>query len=226
MHMDLWLIFDVAVVAIFAFCVIFAYKRGFMKSSYTIISLIATIALVFVFRAPFEEFIEQSALGQNIRKNITLQVGKTAEEQAEGADTAEVSESMGFPKFLQDSIQKQAGAAADSAADFVNSVSQSVTTSIIQLIAVVLLFVIIRIAVFIVLKVLDALFKLPVLNFVNKTAGILVGILNALLLIYIISAAILLFAPVDKLTQVQDAMEHTYIAHYFYDNNILMKLFM
>lgn len=226
MYMDLWLIFDLTVLAIFAFCILFAYKRGFMKSSYTIISLIATIVLVFLFRTPFEAFIEQSSFGQNLRENITLQVGKTTEEQTEDENAAEVSESMGFPKFLQDSIQKQADAAADSAADFVNSVSQSITTSVIQLIAVVLLFVIIRIGVFIILKVLDALFKLPVLNFVNKTAGILVGILNALLLVYIISAAIVLFAPAEKRTQVQDAMAKTYIAHYFYDNNVLMHLFM
>ncbi|GEM_PF-2743285 len=216
-----WILLDGVVVLIFAGCILFAFKRGFMKSSYTIISLILTIVLMYVLKTPFESYIAQSSLGKTIEENLTYHIGKNMEN-----DSLESSENLGLPKFLQVQIQGQIDAAGQATSDFITNVSSAVAKSVIQMVAVVLLFLLIRIGVFILLKVLDVVFKLPILNFVNKTAGILMGVLNALLLVYLVSAAVMFIVPAEDLSAFNQTMNQTYIARTFYNNNILMKLFM
>lgn len=216
-----WIFLDGAVVLIFAGCILFAYVRGFMKSSYTIISLILTVVLMYALKTPFESYIARSELGETIAHNLTYHISENM-----AAETPEADASLGLPKFLQVKIQGQLDAAGQATSGFVADASAAAAHSIIQIIAVVLLFLLIRIGVFILLKVLDAVFKLPVLNFVNKTAGVLMGIINALLIVYLLCAAVTFLVPAENLGALDRAMHKTYIAGIFYNNNILMELFM
>ena len=216
-----WILLDAAVILIFLGCISFAFFRGFMKSSYTIISLVLTIILMYAFQAPFEDYIAQSTLGKTIAEKLTYQITQNAEE-----GNPETGEDLGLPQFLLVKIQGQADAAGEATQEVIAAISAAVADSVIQIVAVVLLFLLIRIGVFILLKVLDAAFKLPILNLVNKTAGVMMGILNALLLVYLLCAAVTFLVPAENLKAFDRAMNQTYIANIFYNNNLLMELFM
>ena len=80
--------------------------------------------------------------------------------------------------------------------------------------------------VFLLLKILESLFKLPGLKTINRLLGAGLGVINALLLIYIICGAVSLFAPADKLVLIEETVQNTYILKYFYENNLLLSLFV
>lgn len=215
------LLLDAAVVLIFAGCVVFAYVRGFMKSSYTILSLILTVVLMYALQTPFEEYISQSALGQNIAAGISRQV--VVEEPQTPAESPEVK---GLPAFLQVKIQGQIDAAENAAAEIAADASALAAEAIISVISVVLLFLLVRLGVFLLLRLTDKLFRLPVLKFVNKTAGVLIGVVNALFLVYLLAGAAMLLVPADQIGLLDKAMHQTYFAGIFYNNNVLLELFM
>lgn len=79
---------------------------------------------------------------------------------------------------------------------------------------------------FLLLRLTDKLFRLPVLKFVNKTAGVLIGVVNALFLVYLLAGAAMLLVPADQIGLLDKAMHQTYFAGIFYNNNVLLELFM
>ena len=105
-------------------------------------------------------------------------------------------------------------------------ITDSLTLMILRVLSMLLVFLLVRIFVFLILKVLESLFEIPGLRVVNKGLGAILGIINSLLLIYIICGAVSFFAPTEKLVLIEEAVGKTYILKYFYENNVLMSLFI
>jgi len=80
--------------------------------------------------------------------------------------------------------------------------------------------------VFLGLKILESLFTLPVLKTVNKGLGALVGVVNALLIVYLACGLVNLVVPMDKMPQVQQVVDSTLILKNFYNNNLLFSFMM
>jgi hypothetical protein len=60
----------------------------------------------------------------------------------------------------------------------------------------------------------------------DKFAGLIMGVGNALLIIYISSGLVMLFTPLGKMQSVDNFIQSTYILRYFYENNYLLNLFI
>ena len=214
------LLLDAIVVLIFAGCVVFAYVRGFMKSSYTIISLILTVVLIYALQAPFEEYIKTSALGQTIAQDISRQV---VPEPSQDDQPVEIT---GLPSFLQVKIQGKLQETENAAKELAQDASALAAEAVISVISIVILFLVVRLLVYLLLRLADRLFRLPVLRFVNKTAGVVMGVVNALFIVYLLAAIAMLLVPADQINALDKAMHQTYFAGIFYNNNILIDLFI
>ena len=97
---------------------------------------------------------------------------------------------------------------------------------IIRIISAILFFLLVKLGIFILFRVLELFFRLKPLNFVNRTLGIILGIVNATILIYILCAIAVFIVPADYSQTFKTALSQTYITQFFYNNNILMKLFL
>ena len=103
-------------------------------------------------------------------------------------------------------------------------ITDSLTLLIMRIIALILLFILVRIFVFLAVKILESLFGLPGLKTINKTLGAVIGIVNALLVIYIICGAVSLFTPTDKLAVISETLNQTVLLGYLYNHNLLLGL--
>ncbi len=230
-------ILDLALIAVITAAVLIAKKRGFLKSSYNVLSLIITAVLIFTMQESFCEYLSSSRLGEAVRENVSKQVTGTAEsefseiEDAEDAQTAvKVGEMMGLPtflmNFLDDKLEKQTKAVENMKNNALEVLTDTVTEVILKIISIILLFVLVRLAVFLILHFLDALFRLPVLNGINSFLGMIVGAVNGLLIVYVICALLTLLAPTESLSAISTAVDKTLIMKYFYNNNLLIELFI
>lgn len=230
-------IFDVVLIAIITASVIVCKKRGFLKSSYTVLSLIISAVLIVTLQQPFTDYLTGSALGQTVREKVEKQVMGVSEEEiaeiedTEDAETAvKVGEMMGLPVFMMDfldeKLEKQAQAVETMKNDALAVLTDTVTEVILKIASIILLFLLVRLGVFLLLRLLDLIFKFPLLSGVNSFLGILIGALNGLLIVYIICALLTLLAPTEALSSIGDIVDSTIIVKYFYHNNLLIELFI
>lgn len=230
-------IFDIVLIAIITASVIISKRRGFLKSSYTVLSLIISAVLIVTLQQPFTEYLSSSALGQTVREKVEEQVlGISEEEMAEIEDTEDaetavkVGEMMGLPVFLMDfldeKLEKQAEAVETMKNDALTVLTDTVTEVILKIASIILLFLLVRVGVFLLLRLLDLIFKFPLLSGVNSFLGMMIGAFNGLLIVYIICALLTLLAPTESLSSIGDIVDSTILTKYFYNNNLLIELFI
>lgn len=225
-------ILDIILIAVVVLFVLLAAKKGFIASSKNIITLLLTVTLLASMQGVMLEALQNSPLGDNIKKMVSENVTKTykAENLPEATDTTDteksvmICEAMSLPTFLSDSIEQSIREMSEIKNNVMEVITDALTLLIMRVIAMLLLFILVRIFVFLAVKLLDSLFKLPGLNAINKSLGAVIGIVNAFLVIYIICGAISIFAPADKLALISQTMDQTFLLGYLYNHNLLLGL--
>ena len=94
--------------------------------------------------------------------------------------------------------------------------ADTITELIINLLVMIVIYFIINLILTIIIKSIDSVFKLPILNTVNKFAGLIFGLLKGVLIVFIIYA---LLTPVIALNQqsfIANATRDSALAEYFY----------
>lgn len=227
-------IFDIILLGVIIFFVAIAAKKGFLASSKGIVSLILTAILLTSMQPTVLTYLQSSAFGENIRETVAKNVMKSYEKEQlpEDADTTDtetavmICNSLGLPEFMASGIRDGIKDMSEIKNNVMEVISDAISLAILKVLSVIILFILVRILVFLALKILETLFTLPGLKTINKTLGACIGIINAILAVYIICGAVTLFTPTDKMPAVSDTVSHTFIVKYFYENNILMSLFI
>lgn len=204
--------FDVGIAVIFAVCIASSMKKGFIKSTASILSIVLTIVMMLAFSDGINEYLKNSELGECIGERVSESLTKQTDEE-KASDYI-----LSLPGFLKPAAEEL----DKTAQELTNKTSEGITSAIINLLSILLLYIAVRILLFFALKLLNALFKLPVLKSVNKIAGMAIGAVNALFIVYILCACLIFFGTGDM----SEIIKNTFIAHYFYDNNILLEMFM
>ena len=99
-------------------------------------------------------------------------------------------------------------------------ISNKLSTIIMQLISVILIFILVRIILWFARIILDRIFKLPILNQINKLAGLGLGFIQGMFVIYIVLGVLVVF----KDYFVIDAINNSLITNYLYYNNLVIDL--
>lgn len=217
-----------------ALCIFFSMKKGFISASKSILSLILTAVLLSSMQPAVLGFIQSTAASGAVREMVSKNIAASYKRQElpEDTDTTDtqnteiICTSLGFPKFMENSIKKTVSQMTEIKNNVMEVITDAVTLMILKVIAMLLVFLIVRIFVFLLLKILESLFRIPGLNLINRALGAVLGVINALLLVYIICGAVSLFAPAEKLVLIEETVKSTYILKYFYENNLLMSLFI
>lgn len=220
--MSLWIIIDLILIGIYVFMFFHFKGKGFIKASETVVSLILTLCLMTSALPVFENFIAGSALGESIGEKVEeALVAKEAEEPE-----SEEEKSSILPSFLQDAVDDKLEDIEEAKNNALLATAKETTRVIIQVISVILLFILVKLFIFLLFKILNIVSKLPGLNFVNRTLGAVMGIINATILVYFLCAILAVMIPAEASLPIREAIEDTYLTKYFYDNNMLMRLFI
>ncbi|HAL63075.1 MAG TPA: hypothetical protein DCO93_01365 [Clostridiales bacterium] len=227
-------IWDGILILAIAACIGFSMKKGFISASKSILALILTAVLLSSMQPAVLGFLQSTAASQGIRNMVSKNIASSYQKQQlpEDADTTDtknteiICQSLGFPQFMVSSIKKTVSQMTEIKNNVMEVITDAVTLMILKVIAMILVFLLVRIFVFLLLKLLESLFRLPGLKMINRTLGAVLGVINALLLVYIICGAVSLFAPAEKLILIEETVKNTYILKYFYENNLLISLFI
>lgn len=228
--MTIWVLCDIALVAFTAFMCYRSMKKGFLKSSYAGAASLAALVLVFGLHTPFESYIENSAIGDTVREKI--RIGTENSLQANNAENAESTEDainkINLPDFMADwvesTVKSQKQNIEEVKEDLAESITDMIFPYVMQILSIVLLYILIRLTIWLVFLALKLIFEIPILGKTDKLLGAALGGINTLLVIYALSALVMLLTPISSADMLEKGINSTYLYKYFYYNNIIITM--
>lgn len=217
---------DLILVLIVAVCAWYGHKKGFILSFFNFFGGLISFVLGSFLARPLGAFVSDSVLKPFMTDYISKAFQDFLSERVSEAGNSELLPSA--VEFFHDygldssSLQNIFQKAENNVDDFIDSSVSAVTNPLAESlgygIALIILFVVFFFLFRYVIKIFDLVAKLPVLNFANRSLGLLFGISFGLLLATVISALLAVAEPllVNGGTAIFSSfsIEKTYIAKY------------
>ena len=202
------IIVDLVILAIFIICIIIGYVRGLTGSLIKILSFVSFILFVPISNLIINNTQIDDNLEQSIREMI---IGNNEEEQK-------------MPEAITDYIQQQVESASDSAKEAIaDSTAREVSLTIVKAGTWIVLFIVARILLIFLRFITALIAKLPVIKQFDKLGGIIYGVIEGLIIIYVLLAIISFVSPMTN-GALTNAIEQSYVGSMMYNNNLLLEI--
>lgn len=203
-----------------------AYRKGFVRVALNFLPMVAALAATRFLTPTVSELLRKTpffdALTNTVGNGLHLEnaIGDAAMQTQ-----TDIIQSMHLPDFLKESLVENNNPVIYHLLD-VESLQSYIAGFLanicINIISVLLVFIVVWLAVKFVLKALNLISKLPVLNFFNRVCGFLVGLLKGLCVTWLICFVLTFFQCNSAFDFFFDALNLTHVALPLYENNILM----
>lgn len=214
-----WLV-DVLILALLALCVFMGYKRGLAKCAIKILSFIIAIVVAFIFFKPVSSLIiKNTEIDDNIKGAITKVLEDDVKENGEVKEDTNLPESMiaHINEEIKTNVYKTKEAVVTNVADQISTVA-------VNAIAWIGLFIATRILLLVLTLIFSFLTELPILKQIDKVGGIVYGVLQAAVIVFVIFAIISFVSPMIKDSSLISTINKSPIGSVLYNNNPIMKI--
>lgn len=196
------IIFDVAVFAIVILLLLLGYKRGFIRTVINLIGYAVSAVLAYFLSQPlatfiFDAFFRKGSVDMINGELTKLSGGQSVSSLLDSAFAAIPERVMALASSyvgpldeIKASIAASAPTTADVAAAVVEQVIGPIVTIMIQSFAFLILFIVFCILVKIITKALKIIDKLPVIGTANAVLGLVVGLVQAVIFLFIFTSAV------------------------------------
>mgnify|MGYP002617592423 FL=1 len=208
------IIVDLVILAIIVLCIILGYYRGLTGSLIKILSFVLSIVIAFVLFIPISNLvIENTQIDESLEQSIReMIIGN------------EQNEENNMPEAITDYISQKVEQAADDAkAAVVDSTSRDVAETIVKAGTWIVLFIIARILLVFLKFITSLIARLPIIKQFDKLGGIAYGLIEGLIIVYLLLALVSFIAPMfdnSIITEIKDS----FVGSIFYNNNLLLKI--
>ncbi|MBC7764980.1 MAG: CvpA family protein [Hyphomonadaceae bacterium] len=213
-------IWDIIAVAVLALCVFGGIQKGFVKLISRLLSFILAIVLTLTIRPVIVDVLKQNGMYQWMEKSIAgWFTGNQGAIMASGLMPTPMPIQNNLPAFMTDVIGQQVKATTDAAFGQMAGFA-------VDIVLFAALFFIIKYLLLFATAILDKLASLPLINGVNKLAGGVMGVINGCLMLYMACAILMFVSGTPPFQAWVQTLHQSSIMTMFYDNNLLLQLFM
>lgn len=208
------IIVDLVVIGIILLCIIIGYVRGLTGVLINILSFVLSIVIAFVLFVPISNLIiDKTSIDENLEQSIREMIIQDNE-----------TEDKKMPSAITDYIGKQVEQAADNAKEsIVNSTAREVSITIVKAGTWIILFIVARILLVCLRFITGLIAKLPVIKQFDKLGGIVYGVFEGLIIVYVMLAVISFISPMIN-GNLTNTIEESYIGSKMYNNNLLFNI--
>ncbi len=218
-----WLL--VVVLVIILGNAIVGMRVGLIKTVFSLVSLLLAVILTIWISPVVKDYLMGN---EKIYESISSKVVKMipfGEEVAQDEQTDAI-DGMKLPKSIKDSLIKNNTAEnyeALATNSFKEYVSNYLTGVIISAISFIVTFIAILILLWVISIALDLVSKLPFLNSVNKTAGLIAGLAHGLILVWLGFILLTVFGSTELGQKMLEMIGESQILSMIYNNNFLLQ---
>lgn len=207
---------DIVAIILVGVLVFFSAKKGFVKSFFSLGSFIISLALALVFSPIVSDFLENGFVGNYVRESVQDMVTEKvmADFNAEGMSAA-----LPLPKVLRTSVIETTEQTVSATKD---AVAASITSIALTLLSILAIFVLVKVAVWLLSHVLDLVSRLPVIRTANRLLGGLLGAIYGILILYVILAVLTFGVTVKAFHKPTElVLESKYVSTMYHQNVLL-----
>ena len=216
----------IAVLILFAGNIIWGYKKGFLRVAYSLVAWILCLAIVsWVSPLVSDLIVSATEVDTTLQQEITTKLQDVVENADVEIKLPEVisSKILGIESAQVEGttineILQQTGAYAEVAAKLAMLVINAVSFLVV--------FILAKVALAIVDRVLGFIHKLPLIGHADKFLGIAAGALKALIITWVIMAVVALLATTESGATVVSAIYGSQPLVWLYENNIILNLML
>lgn len=219
----MFVFFDIAVIAILALSIFLGYKQGLIGVIFKIVAFIIAILITLILYKPVANLIIQNTTWDDkIEATIYEKLSGTNIEERQKLEKEQTELPGMVVNYINDGIETTVKQAKDNVAEMV---AKNLTTSIIQIITMLVIFTVTRLLLLFAKVLLEALSELPIVKQFNEIGGLLYGILRGLVILYAILALASVILPMVGQTTILEQIDHTLITKFLYNYNFILILF-
>lgn len=204
----------IGVIAVLALSALYGYKRGFIHIVLSMVAMIVTFVLAALLTVPVSAMISSATpLDENIEKSVSSLVA-----DANVVDVTSIS-NLNLPEQIEEILVEGASGAVGGFAEYVvDTVSDLILKAIVFFVLIIVIYIIVRI----VILMLDFISKLPVINSINKTGGLIVGLVQGLLIVWIGCLVVTAFSDKAWAQEVFAQINANPLLTFIYNNNLII----
>ena len=197
---------DLVVIIFIALLTFLGTKKGLIKVTFKIISFVLAIFISFLVYKPVSNIIiKNTSLQQKIESSIS--------EKLSASEAAKEETSNLLSNYYK------AGKNAT-----VSIISRDVSTIIINISVVLVVFILSRIILGLFKFSGDIIAKLPLIKQINHLGGFLYGLIKGFLIVYAVFAIISIATPLVNLNSFINLINASIISNIMYNNNVILML--
>lgn len=221
---------DIATIVIFAVFGYFGFKTGFTKMALHVVSQFAVIILTYMINPIFSKMLRSTPIFDTLKDSIISNLGidNIADQVSRQAQTSLIN-SLQLPDFLKTALFDNNNPQVYKVLD-VNAVSDYIGGYLANIIINIISFIIIYLAftVFFIFisKSLKIVSKLPIIKHLNKTLGLAAGLLQGLIVIWVLFVILTMLLPKQSTLSIFNELSNSIIAIKLYDSNILLNFIL
>lgn len=204
----------IGVIAILALSAFYGYKRGFVHIVLSMVAMLVTSLLAGLLTVPVSAMI---ASATSVDESLEESVGELIALN-EVVDVQSVSK-LNLPSQIEDIIVEGASGVVGGFNEYlVETVAGLILKAITFFILIIIIYIVVRIVIF----MFDFISKLPVINSINKTGGLIVGLLQGLLIVWIACLVVTAFGDKAWAQEVFTQINANPLLTFIYNNNLII----
>ncbi len=215
---------DVITIFIVVVFVWVGITKGFIKSLFRLVSVSVSVFLSKLLFPYTKMFLETIFVKDLIKSFVINKLNLTSA-------TKEITEysvnALNLPDFIKTAFLNSnylKGMQNDASATLAGTISEFVANYCVTMLSYVITFIIVGLAIYFILVLLNVFSKLPIINFCNAGLGGAMGFLMACIIIWIILTAINIFLVNPNMQYVFDSLDKSIVCSVFYRYNPIVYL--
>lgn len=199
------IIIDIIIIAIIAISTFLAYKKGLIVLAIKLCAFIIAIVVTFILYNPVSNLVINVTNIDETVQNAILEKTTDLINQEEIANQNETMQNL--------INQAKEGTLPEA--------SRELAISIVKFGVMIILFLAVRIGLVFVTALANMLAGLPIIKQLNKSGGIVYGLLRGIILVYAIFMIMVIVQKVNPTMNIEENIKETFIAKYMYEHNVL-----
>ena len=213
-------------------CVLLGFSRGFLKTVFSMLQIVITIALVLAIGPKVKDLLHNNTnLYEQAKSGIVEAIESRIEEGADVSSEQEdtLIEQIASAKILQEMLKdnnKPEIYEALGATDFTDYLASYMAELIITALSFVLSFVVVLIVLQIANLVFDVVGMLPVFGGINRMAGAILGAIQGLVVLWLLCLLLTAFSDTQFGVETLALINQNALLSFVYNNNLLLKIML
>lgn len=201
---------DILILLILILATYFGYKKGFLRTLSGVIAILLSFVLALNFCTYVENYIKSTPVYENIYENIESGI-KPSNSEAEEYNTAKLNMPRGILKNIE-----------TKKTEALNSVAQKISDMAVKIISILLIFIAVRLILWLILSGFGIVRKLPLIGWFDKILGALFGFLRGFLIVYLLLVVVMAFSAFNTENKIIKSVNHSEFAKVMYNDNVFL----